>query len=96
MFLYQPSTLDRKEDILQWKDHVHLHPVDVTYDDLKQITGNKEVNPSFLNNKELRGEVTGTYFEPIKIWFEILMRTFLTEEKQILIMSFRGLMTLIN
>ena len=25
MFLYVPSTLDRKEDFSQWKDHVHLH-----------------------------------------------------------------------
>ena len=30
-FLYLPSTLDRKEDFLQWKDNVHLHPVDLTF-----------------------------------------------------------------
>ena len=29
MFLFLPSTLDRKEKFLQWQDHVHLHPVDV-------------------------------------------------------------------
>ena len=37
MFLYLPSTLDRKEDFLQWKDHIHLHPIDVSYDELKAI-----------------------------------------------------------
>ena len=35
MFLYLPSTLNRKEDFLQWKDHVHLHPVDLNFDDMK-------------------------------------------------------------
>ena len=34
MFLFLPSTLDRKDKFLQWQDHVHLHPVDVTYDEL--------------------------------------------------------------
>ena len=29
MFLYLPSSLDKKEDFLQWKEHVHLHPIDV-------------------------------------------------------------------
>ena len=37
MFLYLPSTLDRKEDFLPWKDHIHLHPIDVSYDELKAI-----------------------------------------------------------
>ena len=35
MFMFLPSTLDRKEKFLQWQDHVHLHPVDVSYDELK-------------------------------------------------------------
>ena len=52
MFIYLPSTLDRKEDFLQYKEHVHLDPVDFTYDDLKEFTGNKEMNPSLLNSKE--------------------------------------------
>ena len=52
MFIYLPSTLDRKEDFLQYKEHVHLDLVDFTYDDLKEFTGNKEMNPSLLNSKE--------------------------------------------
>ena len=35
LFFFLPATLDRKEDILQWKDNVHLHPIDLTFEDLK-------------------------------------------------------------
>ena len=37
MFLYLRSTLDRKENFLKYKDHVHLHPVDISYDDITLI-----------------------------------------------------------
>ena len=66
MFIYLPSTLDRKEDFLQYKEHVHLHSVDFTYDDLKEIIGNKDMNPSLLDSKELRGEVRGAYYKIMK------------------------------
>ena len=66
MFIYLLSTLDREEDLLQYKEHIHLHPVDFTYDDLKEITVNKDKNPSLLNCKELRGEVTGAYYKIMK------------------------------
>ena len=66
MFIYLPSTLDRKEDFLQYKEHVHLHSVDFTFDDLKEITGNKDMNPSLLDSKELRGEVKGAYYKIMK------------------------------
>ena len=71
MFLYLPSTLDRKDDFLKWKDHVHLHPIDLNFDDLPEITGNKEMNPSLLNNKDLRGEVVGVYYKLMKKIVEI-------------------------
>ena len=61
-----PSTLDRKEDFLKWKDHANLHPIDLSFDDLTEITGNKEMNPSLLNNKDLRGEVVGAYYKLMK------------------------------
>ena len=66
MFIYLPSTLDRKEDFLPYKEHVHLHSVDFTYDDLKEIIGNKDMNPSLLDSKELRGEVKGAYYKIMK------------------------------
>ena len=61
MLLFLPSTLDRKEDFLKWKDYIHLHAIDFHFDDLKEITGIKGMNPSLLNNKDLRGEVTNAH-----------------------------------
>ena len=37
MLIFLPATLDRKEGIQQYNDHVHLHPVDISYDQLKSI-----------------------------------------------------------
>ena len=100
MFFYFPSNLDRKEDFLKWKEHVHLHPIDLSFDDLTEITGNKEMNPSLLNNKDLRGEVVGAYYKLMKKIVQNLVRNsdayILAEEKLILTMGFPELMTLIN
>ena len=41
------------------------------FDDLKEIMGIKEMNPSLLNNKDLRGEVTGAYYKLMKKIAEI-------------------------
>ena len=37
MFLFLASTLDRKEEIMHFKNNVHLHPVDVAYNGLKEL-----------------------------------------------------------
>ena len=66
MFLYFPSTLDRKEDFLQRKEHVHLHPIDVSYDDLKEIHNGGDMNPALLDNKDLRKDVIGGYYKVMK------------------------------
>ena len=57
MLLYLPSNLDRKEDFLQWKEHVHLHPIDVSYDNLKEVNNGGDMNPALLDNKDLRKDV---------------------------------------
>ena len=62
MLLFLPSTLDRKEDFLKWKDHIHLHAIDFHF---------KGMNPSLLNNKDLRGEVTNAYYKLMKKIAEI-------------------------
>ena len=95
IILYLPSTLDRKEDFLQWKDHIHLHPIDVSYDKLKKVHNDGEKNPALLDHKELRKNFTGGYYQS-KIWFEILMLTFQMAKKLIQITSFLGLMILIS
>ena len=68
MFLDLPSTLDRKEEFLQWKKHVHLYPVDVSYDQLKAINNGGDMNPALLDHKEvtIRKEVTGGYYKMMK------------------------------
>ena len=61
MFLYLPSTLDRKDNFLKYKYHVHLHPLDISYDDITQMHNNEDTNPVLLRDKNSRNEVTGTY-----------------------------------
>ena len=50
LFLFLPSTLDRKEEILQFKNSVNLHPIDALYDDLKAMTNDKNFDPSQLDS----------------------------------------------
>ena len=71
MFLYLPSTLDRKGDFLQWKERVLLHPIDVSYDDLKENHNDGDLNPAFLDNKDLRKDVIDGYYKMMKKIAEI-------------------------
>ena len=66
MFLYLPSTLDRKEGFLQWKEHVHLHPVDLSPDDMKAFTGNKEINAALLDDQNARENIISVYYKLMK------------------------------
>ena len=99
-----PATLDRKEDFLKYKDHVHLHPVDISYDDITQMHNNEDANPALLDDKNLRNKVTGTYYNVTKKASEISNQNLVRNsdayismvEKLIQITSFVGLMTLIN
>ena len=65
-FFYLPSTLDRKEDFLKYKDHVHLHPVDLSIDYLKEITEFTEINPALLDEKSSRGVIIYGYYKIMK------------------------------
>ena len=38
LLLYLPSTFDRKEEFLHYKDNVNFHPVNLTFDDIKQAS----------------------------------------------------------
>ena len=103
MFLYLPSTLDRKKHFLQWKQHVYLHSIDVSYDDLKTLNNDGDMNPALLDHKELRKDVLGCYYKmkrslkfQTKIWFVILMPTFQMVEKLIQITNFLGSTILIS
>ena len=71
VFLYLPSTLDQKQDILKWKDNFYLHPVDLSINDLKEMTGHKEINPALLNDKNLRVKIVAGYYKLMKKIAEI-------------------------
>ena len=89
---------------MQYKDHVHLHPVDISYDDITQMHNNEDANPALLDDKNLRNKVTGTYYKVTKKASEISNQNLVRNsdayismvEKLIQITSFVGLMTLIN
>ena len=71
MFTFLPSTLDRKEKFLQWQDHIHLHPVDVSYDELKEYNDDTDFNPSHLDNKDLGKKLTDLFYKYMKRVAEI-------------------------
>ena len=66
MFLYLPATLDRKEEFLQYKDNVHLHPTDVNYEELRMLNEGNYMNRNLLENKALRKDVVLTYYKVMK------------------------------
>ena len=68
--LFLPSTLDRKEKSIKWKDHVHLHPIDITIEELSELTGQK-INPAVLNNNNEREKYVDGYYKFMKKVAEI-------------------------
>ena len=64
--MYLPSTLDRKEDIQQYNDNIHLHPIDVSYEQLKVQNGNQDFDPSQLNGGSLRKNLTTIFYSFMK------------------------------
>ena len=43
-----------------------LHPIDVSYDDLKEIHSGGDMNPVLLDNKDLKKDVIGGYYKIMK------------------------------
>ena len=66
MFMFLPSSLNRKEDIQQYNNNVNLHPVDVSYEQLKVLNNNKDFDPSDLDNSALRKDIVKTFYSIIK------------------------------
>ena len=66
IFLYLPATLDRKEEFLQYKDNVHLHLVDVNYEELRMLNDGNDMNPALLENSALRHNVMSAYYKVMK------------------------------
>ena len=56
-----PLTLDHKEGIQQYSHNVNLHPIDVSYEQLKAFNNNKELNPADLKDSNLRKDIAKTF-----------------------------------
>ena len=57
---------------MKWKDPVHLHPIDVSYKELKLLNDGNEMNPALLDNKTLRKDVTPAYYKMMRKIAEVL------------------------
>ena len=66
MFLYLPSTLDHKEELNQWSEQVNLHPIDVSYEQLRALNGNQDFQPEDLDNSSKRNKVTKSFYSFMK------------------------------
>ena len=60
------ATLDRKEDILQRKDNVHWHPIDLPFDDLKAEMSVTTFDPSLLENNHARESLKPGLYKVMK------------------------------
>ena len=65
-FVYLPSTLDRKEGLNQWSEHVNLHSIDVSYQHLKALNSNEDFQPEDLDNSSKRNKITKIFYSIMK------------------------------
>ena len=66
LFFFLPATLDRKEDFLQYKDNVNLHPIDLSIDDLKNEMSVTSLDPSLLESKQFRASLVSGFYKFMK------------------------------
>ena len=60
-----------KEEFLQWKGYVHLHSIDVNFEELKLMNEGADMNPALLDNKTLRKDVASAYYKVMKKMVEV-------------------------
>ena len=66
LFFFLPPTLDRKEDFLQRKDNVHLHPIVLHIDDLKAEMSLTSFDPRLLENNRARESLVPGFYDVMK------------------------------
>ena len=66
LFFFLPATLDRKEDFLQYKDNVNLHPIDLSIDDFKNEMSVTSLDPSLLESKQFRASLVPGFNKVMK------------------------------
>ena len=65
LFLFLPSTVDRKESTMKYLKSVYLQPIDSFYDDLKGLNNGKDFDPADLES-EKRDEITPLFYKYMK------------------------------
>ena len=66
LFLFLPSTVDRKESTMQYLNSVHFHPIDSQYEDIKALNNGKDFNPVDLEDEKKRAEVKSLFYSYMK------------------------------
>ena len=66
MFLCLPSTLDCKEELNKWSEHVNLHPIDISYEQLRALNGNQNFQPEDLENSSKRNKISKIFYSFMK------------------------------
>ena len=66
MFMFLPSTLDRKEDIQQYSSNVNLHSIDVSYEQLKALNNHEDFSPADLDNSVSRKKIAKIFYSFMK------------------------------
>ena len=66
MFMFLPSTLDGKADIQQYNNIVHLHHVDVNYEQLKVLNNNKDFDLADLDSSAKRKDIVKAFYAFMK------------------------------
>ena len=71
IFFFLPATLDRKENFLQQKDNVNLHPIDLSIDSIKSEVSVTSFDHSLLENKQLRSTLVPGFYKVMKKMAEL-------------------------
>ena len=62
MFMFLSLTLDRKEEVNQYSNNVNLHPIDVSFDQLKKFKDGNEFDPADLDNISKRNKIKKVFY----------------------------------
>ena len=66
MFMFLPSTLDHKEDIQQYSSNVPIHPIDVSYEQLKALNDHEKFTPAHLDKSVSPNKIAKIFYSFMK------------------------------
>ena len=64
--MFLPSTLDQKAELNQYSNNVNLHPIDVSYDQLKAYNNHEDFNHADLDNSSERNKIKKNFYSFMK------------------------------